>query len=136
MKKKKIIAQVGIVTSFFLHFITKANQDKKQKKISHKQAKQLMNHQDCVILDIRTKKEYHQGRLQDAILMYENDIVRKADQLLKKNDVIIVYSSDAKISARVVKTLLALGYYHVFDMGSIKGWPYGFIDNQPLKKYE
>jgi len=132
MKKSVVIGSV--VASFFLKFL----QEKTKYKggyhfIKYKAAKELIDKTNCVILDVRNKKDYINNRLKNAILIYEEDLVRKADEFLKKSDILIVYSDNPVKSKRVCKTLLAMGYGYVFDIGTIDKWPYESVHGNDFK---
>jgi len=132
MKKKLFITSV--VISFFLKIISKGiTHSPIYKSISYSEGKELMDKTNCVILDVRSKKEFIARRLSNSILIYEEDLVRQAETMLKKSDIIIVYSDSKVKSKRVCKTLVALGYNYIFDMGDINKWPYEIVSGNDFK---
>jgi rhodanese-related sulfurtransferase len=80
---------------------------------------------EVVVLDVRTKEEYDEGHIDEAILIPDNQIESMAPSiLLDKNATILVYCRTGKRSAEASKSLIALGYKKVYDFGGILDWPY------------
>ncbi|HPX27445.1 MAG TPA: rhodanese-like domain-containing protein [Treponemataceae bacterium] len=102
--------------------------DQKGGLISAQKAKELMNKDSSVILiDVRTKEEYDEGRIPGALLLpYDRITEKTASEIIQKKDsVIILYCRSGRRSAIAADTLRALGYTTIFDMGGIGSWPYG-----------
>jgi Rhodanese-related sulfurtransferase len=83
---------------------------------------------NSTILDVRTLMEYNEGHISGAILIPYNEILIKANQILKdKNQEIIVYCLNGGRSIKAVKTLEKIGYTNVYSLnGGILEWTYRF----------
>ncbi len=99
--------------------------------ITPKEALALMedDKSDVVVLDVRTEQEYGKGHLEDAVLLPYNLVDKKtaAAVIAHKDDPVIVYCQSGRRSAAAVEALVELGYTQVFDLGSIKSWPYEIV---------
>ncbi len=84
---------------------------------------------DVVVLDVRTEQEYEKGHLEHAILLPYNLVDEKTAEAVipHKDDPVIVYCQSGRRSKIAVDTLAELGYTQVYDLGSIKGWPYEIV---------
>lgn len=96
------------------------------RKISSKDALDLMNQNDSVILvDVRTVEEFAEGHIEGAILIPDFEIEKSADELLKdKSATIILYCRSGNRSASAANKLVQMGYTSVFDLGGIIDWEY------------
>lgn len=96
------------------------------KKISPAEAKKrLETEKGIILLDVRTKAEYHEKHIPKSTLIpvdiLENEANRKIPD---KNSEIFVYCKSGGRSARAVKILKKLGYTHINNLGGIMSWPY------------
>lgn len=95
------------------------------KKISPEEAKEIIESEDVVILDVRTKEEYNEGHIENAVLLPIDDISSKAEDLLRNKDAkILVYCRSGNRSATTSKKLIKMGYTNVYDFSGINSWPY------------
>lgn len=93
--------------------------------ITAKEAKQMMEKQDVIIVDVRRIDEYAQGHIPNAILVPNETIAQEAEKKLPdKNAVYLIYCRSGNRSAQASHTLAELGYQNVYDFGGIKEWPY------------
>ena len=94
--------------------------------ITAQEAKKLMDSQEgYVILDTRTKEEYDQGHIPGAILIPYDEILAKAESILKdKNQLILVYCRSGRRSKLAAEDLVKLGYTNIREFGGIIDWPY------------
>ena len=94
--------------------------------ITAKEAKQIMNSQEgYVILDTRTQEEYDEGHIPGAILIPYDEILTKAESVLKdKNQLILVYCRSGRRSKLAAEDLVKLGYTNIKEFGGIIDWPY------------
>lgn len=101
------------------------NENATYKKISVKDAKEIIESEDVIILDVRTQEEYNEGHIENAILLPVTDIKDKAEEILKdKGEKILVYCRSGNRSATASKQLIKMGYTNVYDFGGIISWPY------------
>ena len=75
----------------------------------------IVNENNYVIVDVRTKEEYDTGHVKDAINIPVDTIDDKVE--LDKNKTIIVYCRSGKRSATAKQKLVDLGY-KVYDLGA------------------
>jgi len=97
--------------------------------ISAKEAKKMMDeNEDIIILDVRTEDEYQEGHIEGAILIPDNEITEKAEDILAdKSETILVYCRSGRRSANASKELSDLGYTNIYDFGGINDWEYDVV---------
>lgn len=98
-------------------------------RISPEQAKKIMDEQENVILlDVRTYAEFTQNRIENSILIPDNELESRAEyELLDQNATILIYCRSGVRSQSAAYTLLAMGYSNVYDFGGILSYPYATI---------
>jgi rhodanese-related sulfurtransferase len=97
-------------------------------KISPAEAKEIMDNEESIVLDVRTKSEYDQGHIEGSVLLPVDEISSKAEEVLKdKSAKILVYCRSGNRSATAAKTLIEMGYENVLDFGGIIDWPYEIV---------
>lgn len=95
------------------------------KKISAKEAYDMMAAGGVTVVDVRTKAEYDEGHIKGAVLVPNETIVNNApSELPDKQAVLLVYCRSGRRSHDAANKLLALGYENVYDFGGIIDWPY------------
>lgn len=98
------------------------------KKISAQEAKEIIESEDVIILDVRTQEEYNEGHIENSVLLPVNDISSKAEEILTDKDaIILVYCRSGNRSATASKQLIKMGYTNVYDFGGIISWPYEIV---------
>lgn len=82
-----------------------------------------------VVADVRTKAEYDEKHVKDAVRLTLADITAKtaADLIPSKDTEVLVYCRSGKRSAEAAKKLNELGYKNVTNMGGIIDWPYATV---------
>lgn len=110
--------------------INKVDKENSYEQISQKQAKELMDSgQDLIILDVRTAEEYAEGHIKNAILIPDYEIESKAETILKeKEQLILVYCRSGRRSKIASEKLVELGYRNVKEFGGIIDWEYGVVN--------
>lgn len=104
------------------------NNKAKYKKISSEEAKETIDNEDVVVLDVRTKEEYDSGHIDNAVLLPVTKIDEKVfDIITSKNEKILVYCRSGNRSATASKLLIEMGYTNVYDFGGIIDWPYEIV---------
>jgi rhodanese-related sulfurtransferase len=100
-------------------------------KITAEQAKEMIDSStELVVLDVRTQEEYEEGHIEGAILIPDDEIATKAEELLTdKNATLLVYCRSGRRSALASQLLNELGYTSVYDFGGILDWPYEVVTN-------
>ena len=91
------------------------------------EAKEIMDSEEgYIILDVRTQEEYDQGHIPGAIVIPQDKIAEKAEQVLTdKNQLILVYCRSGRRSKLAEEALIELGYTNIKEFGGIIDWPYG-----------
>lgn len=106
-----------------------AEQKAVYRKISAKQAKEMMEAGNpYILLDVRTKAEFTEIRIEGAILIPDNEIRNRAGtELPDKNALVFVYCRSGRRSAGAARELASMGYTNVYDMGGIVDWPFDTV---------
>lgn len=118
--KKLIILVVGLI------FITGCNETKAKiveptyRTITGSSAIDFVN-DGAILLDVRTKEEYDDQHLPDAVNI-PLDQIQDGKIDLGKNKTIIVYCKSGARSKVASQTLLELGFNNVYDLGSINNY--------------
>lgn len=95
-------------------------------QIEPSRAKELMDTESgYVIIDARTKAEFVEGHIKDAILIPEYEIAERAEkEIPDKDTLILVYCRSGRRSKIASEELVKLGYTNVKEFGGIRDWPY------------
>lgn len=100
----------------------------KSNLITPKDAYQKINNEDVIILDVRTKEEFDEGHIKNAINISHNLLNNEAStKLTNKDKTIIVYCRSGNRSSQASKILNDLGYKNIYDLGGINNWPYEIV---------
>ncbi|MBQ6933115.1 MAG: rhodanese-like domain-containing protein [Clostridia bacterium] len=116
-----------ISVALFLIFLTGCGQNNEgYVSISAEEAKELMDKsENYIILDVRTKEEYDEVHIPDAILIPDTEIADRAeDELTDKEQLIFVYCRSGNRSKKASAILSQMGYTNIKEFGGIKDWPY------------
>jgi len=112
-----------IIALCFLLSACSGGSDNGYQKIDAQQAKQMMEDESVIILDVRTQEEYEEGHIPNAKLLPLDQIERISD-IAKQDDTLLVYCRSGNRSAQAAQYLSQAGYENVFDFGGIISWPY------------
>lgn len=95
-------------------------------QISQEQAKQMMDEQEVIVLDVREQTEYDGGHIPDAVLLPVGKIDEEsaAAAIPEKDSTVLVYCRSGNRSKTAAGKLAELGYTAVYEMGGINTWPY------------
>lgn len=95
-------------------------------QISQDEAKEMMDSQEVVILDVREQDEFDSGHIVDAVLLPVGSIseATAAEVIPEKDSVVLVYCRSGNRSKTASAKLVELGYTNVYEFGGIKTWPY------------
>lgn len=93
------------------------------KDVSYKKAIEIVNKSNGILLDVRSKQEYNEGHLQNAINIdlysLSNEIYNK---IPNKQSIIIVYCASGKRSKQAQEILESLGYTNVYNLKGGISW--------------
>lgn len=120
---KKAITLIALITLLAACSSAKSSPT----KISATEAKEMMESQEVVIVDVRTLEEYQSGHIEGAILIPNEGITSEPMELPDKDAVILVYCRSGNRSAQASDKLVQLGYTKVYDFGGIIDWPYEIV---------
>lgn len=94
--------------------------------ISQEDAKQMMDEQEVVILDVREQDEYDSGHIPGAVLLSVGAINEDtaAAVIPEKESIVLVYCRSGNRSKTASLALAELGYTEIYEFGGITTWPY------------
>ena len=127
---KKIVS-IGIVAILCFFSFAGCTPEEKNMKITYtnitaQEAKTIMDtEKNYIIIDARTEEEFAEGHIENAILIPEYEIAKRAEkELPDKNQLILVYCRSGRRSKIASEELVNLGYTNVKEFGGIIDWPY------------
>ena len=128
MKRFSVILILIITCAAVLYGCTSGGENKMEnsyEQITPAEAKAIMDERDgYVILDVRTQEEFDEAHIDGAILIPDYEIADKAESILDKNQLILVYCRSGRRSKNAASELVSLGYTNVKEFGGIIDWPY------------
>ena len=91
-------------------------------QITQEEAKEMMDTQEAIVLDVREQHEYESGHILGAVLLPVGTITEDtaAAVIPEPDSVVLVYCRSETAS----KALADLGYTNVYEFGGINTWPY------------
>ena len=95
-------------------------------QITQEEAKNMMDTQEVVILDVREQDEYDSGHIPGAVLLPVGTITKDtaAAVIPELDSVVLVYCRSGNRSKTASQALVELGYPNVYEFGGINTWPY------------
>ena len=90
-------------------------------KISQDKAKEMMDTQQVLVLDVREQSEYDSGHIPGAVLLPVGTIDEDTAAA------VLVYCRSGSRSKRAAKALAGLGYTGIYEFGGIMSWPYDIV---------
>ena len=95
-------------------------------QITQEAAKEMMDTQEVVILDVREQYEYDSGHIPGAVLLPVGTIAEAtaATVIDDMDTVVLVYCRSGNRSKTASQALADLGYTNVYEFGGINDWPY------------
>ena len=99
-------------------------------QITQEEAKEMMDSQEVVILDVREQDEYDGGHIPGAVLLPVSTINEEtaAGVIPDKDATVLVYCRSGNRSKTASSVLADLGYTNIYEFGGINTWPY---DTEP-----
>ena len=104
----------------------KASVENHYRQITQQEAKEMMDTQDVIILDVREQDEFDAGHIPDAVLLPVGTITEAtaAAVIPKKDSVVLVYCRSGNRSKTASAALVDLGYTGIYEFGGLNTWPY------------
>ena len=98
-------------------------------QITQEAAKEMIDTQEVVILDVREQYEYDELHILNAVLLPLGSISEEsaAAVIPAKDSVVLVYCRSGNRSKQASEKLVDLGYTQVFEFGGINTWPYEVV---------
>ena len=95
-------------------------------QITQEEAKQMMDAQDVIVLDVREQHEYDSGHIPEAVLLPVGTITEDTTAAVidDLDTVVLVYCRSGNRSKTASQALVDLGYTNVYEFGGINTWPY------------
>ena len=95
-------------------------------QITQEAAKEMIDTQEVLILDVREQHEYDSRHIPGAVLLPVGTIAEDtaAAVIDDLEAVILVYCRSGNRSKTASKALADLGYTNVYEFGGINTWPY------------
>ena len=98
-------------------------------QITQETAKNMMDTQEVIILDVREQGEFDAGHIPGAVLLSVGTISADtaATVIPEADSVILVYCRSGNRSKTASAALTELGYSNVYEFGGINTWPYEVV---------
>ena len=95
-------------------------------QITQEEAKEMMDNQEVIILDVREQDEYDSGHISGAVLLPVGTIdeTTAAEVIPEKDSTVLVYCRSGNRSKTASSALAELGYTNIYEFGGINTWPY------------
>ena len=95
-------------------------------QITQEAAKEMMDTQEVLILDVREQHEYDGGHIPGAVLLPVGTITKDtaAAVIDELDTVVLVYCRSGNRSKTASQALVDLGYTNIYEFGGINTWPY------------
>ncbi len=100
--------------------------DNSYQQITQEEAKEMMDTQEVIVLDVREQNEYDSGHIPGAVLLPVGTIDKDtaAAVIPEKDSTVLVYCRSGNRSKTASSALAELGYTNIYEFGGINTWPY------------
>lgn len=100
--------------------------DSSYQQITQEKAKEMIDTQEVIILDVREQDEYDSGHIPGAVLLPVGNIDEDtaAAVIPEKDTSVLIYCRSGNRSKTASSTLADLGYTNIYEFGGINTWPY------------
>ena len=100
--------------------------DGSYQQITQEEAKEMMDTQEVIILDVREQDEYDSGHIPGAVLLPVGTINEDtaAEVIPEKDSTVLVYCRSGNRSKTAAAALASLGYTKIYEFGGINTWRY------------
>ena len=95
-------------------------------QITQQEAKNRMDTEDVLVLDVRRQDEFDAGHIPGAVLLPVETITAEtaAATIPEKDTQVLVYCRSGNRSKQACDLLAKLGYTDLYEFGGINTWPY------------
>ncbi len=96
------------------------------RQISQEEARERMNRENVIVLDVRELSEFEEGHIPGAVLLPVGTITKDTAAAVIPNfdTEVLVYCRSGNRSQTASSALAELGYRNVYEFGGIRTWPY------------
>lgn len=98
--------------------------EKAYQQISVQAAKEKMDTEEVYVVDVRTKEEFAQGHIVNAINLPLDTLTKTMEYPFAQEDQVLVYCRSGNRSAQAAEKLSEFGFTHIYDFGGIQDWTY------------
>jgi len=100
--------------------------DNSYQQITQEEAKEMMDTQEVIILDVREQNEYDSGHIPGAVLLPVGTIDEDtaAAVIPEQDSTVLVYCRSGNRSKTASSALAELGYTNIYEFGGINTWLY------------
>lgn len=95
------------------------------RNINFEQAKEIIDNEQVIILDVRTDEEFVTGHIIGAINIPIDELEERLDELQNKYYKILVYCKSGTRSVVACEILESHEYTNIYNLGGVIDWPYG-----------
>ena len=115
---------LSVLAIFVLAGCSKETAENSYKQISMDEAVTMMAEEtDYIILDVRTPEEFAEKHIPNAINVSNETIgENEIPELLRKDQMILVYCRSGNRSKQASEKLVKLGYTNIYEFGGINDW--------------
>ena len=123
---KQMLPAVLIILLLFTGCGGNSVNENSYQQITQEAAKEMMDTQEVLILDVREQHEYDSGHIPGAVLLPVGTIAEgtAAAVIDELDTVVLVYCRSGNRSKTASQALADLGYTNVYEFGGINDWPY------------
>jgi rhodanese-related sulfurtransferase len=94
------------------------------RNVSSEEAKQLIDKNEVVVLDVRTPEEYEEGHIPNSILVPVQELEFRLNELGKDEHYLVVCRSGNR-STQASEILINNKFTNIYNMtGGMNNWPY------------
>ena len=95
-------------------------------QITQEAAKEMMDTQEVILLDVREQDEYDSGHIPGAVLLPVGTIdeTTAAEVIPEMDSTVLVYCRSGNRSKTASAALAELDYTNIYEFGGINTWPY------------
>ena len=100
--------------------------DGSYEQITQETAKEMMDNQEVIILDVWEQDEYDSGHIPGAVLLPVGTIdeTTAAEVIPEMDSTVLLYCRSGNRSKTASSALADLGYTNIYEFGGINTWPY------------
>ena len=124
MSLKYIIPMI-VCAMLLLNGCSESKREPAYRQVEMAEAIAMMEEEtDYIILDVRTKEEFSEKHIPDAINIPNEEIgTAEITEIPDKDQLILVYCRSGNRSKQASEKLTALGYTNIVEFGGINDWP-------------